>query len=101
MTDYRPMECDLHDVLEIACLHHALLQVELRDGSRFVARARTTVSTAEKEEFLLLDAPDGERRVRLDQLHAVATVGADGIPGARTVLGPGPTDASGEAEQGF
>ncbi len=101
MTDYRPIECDLHDVLEIACLHHALLQVELRDGSRFVARARTTVSTAEKEEFLLLDAPDGERRVRLDQLHAVATVGADGIPGARTVLGPGPTDASGEAEQGF
>ena len=101
MTDYHPIECDLHDVLEIACLHHALLQVELRDGSRFVARARTTVSTAEKEEFLLLDAPDGERRVRLDQLHAVATVGADGIPGERTVLGPGPTDASGEAEQGF
>ncbi len=101
MTDYRPIECDLHDVLEIACLHHALLQVELRDGSRFAARARTTVSTADKEEFLLLDAPDGERGVRLDQLHAVATVGADGIPGARTVLGPGPTDASGEAEQGF
>ena len=101
MTDYHPIECDLHDVLEIACLHHALLQVELRDGSRFVARARTTVSTADKEEFLLLDAPDGERRVRLDQLHAVATVGADGIPGARTVLGPGPTDASGEAEQVF
>ena len=101
MTDYRPIECDLHDVLEIACLHHALLQVELRDGSCFVARARTTVSTAEKEEFLLLDAPDGERRVRLDQLHAVATVGADGVAGARTVLGPGPTDAKGEAEQGF
>ncbi|WP_313147086.1 Rho-binding antiterminator [Stenotrophomonas sp.] len=101
MTDYHPIECDLHDVLEIACLHHALLQVELRDGSRFVARARTTVSTAEKEEFLLLDAPDGERRVRLDQLHAVATVGADGVAGARTVLGPGPTDASGEAEQVF
>lgn len=101
MTDYHPIECDLHDVLEIACLHHALLQVELRDGSRFVARARTTVSTADKEEFLLLDAADGERRVRLDQLHAVATVVADGTPGARTVLGPGPTDASGEAEQGF
>jgi len=101
MTDYHPIECDLHDVLEIACLHHALLQVELRDGSRFVARARTTLSTAEKEEFLLLDAPDGERRVRLDQLHAVATVGADGVAGARTVLGPGPTDASGEAEQVF
>ncbi len=101
MTDYHPIECDLHDVLEIACLHHALLQVELRDGSRFVARARTTLSTAEKEEFLLLDAPDGGRRVRLDQLHAVATVGADGVAGARTVLGPGPTDASGEAEQVF
>ncbi len=87
MTDYHPIECDLHDALEIACLHHALLQVELRDGSRFVARARTTVSTAEKEEFLLLDAPDGERRIRLDHLHAVTTLAADGKPGARTLLG--------------
>ena len=96
MTDYRPLDCDLHDVLEIACLHRALLQVELRDGSRFVARARTTVSTADKEEFLLLDAPEGERRIRLDQLHAVATVGADGQPGARTLLGQGPTGAAQE-----
>ena len=96
MTDYRPLDCDLHDVLEIACLHRALLQVELRDGSRFVARARTTVSTAGKEEFLLLDAPEGERRIRLGQLHAVATVGADGKPGSRTLLGPGPTSAAQE-----
>lgn len=91
MTDYRPLQCDLHDVLEIACLHRDLLQVELRDGRRFVARARTTESTADKEEFLLLDAPGGEHRIRLDHLHAVATVGADGQPGARTVLGSGPS----------
>jgi len=96
MTDYHPLDCDLHDVLEIACLHHALLQVELRDGSRFVARARTTISTADKEEFLLLDTDDGERRIRLDQLHAVATLGADGQPGARTLLGPGPANAAQE-----
>ncbi|WP_367382761.1 Rho-binding antiterminator [Stenotrophomonas cyclobalanopsidis] len=96
MTDYHPIECDLHDMLEIACLHRALLQVELRDGSHFVARARTTVSTADKEEFLVLDADEGERRIRLDQLHAVATLGADGQPGARTLLGPGPADAAQE-----
>lgn len=97
MTDYHPLECDLHDVLEIACLHRAQLQVELRDGSRFMARARTTISTADKEEFLLLDAADGERRIRLDRLHAVTTLGADGVAGTRTVLGP--LDAAGEAEQ--
>lgn len=91
MTYYHALECDLHHVLEISCLHRALLQVELRYGSRFVARARTTVSTADKEAFLLLDADDCERRIRLDQLHAVATVGADGQPRARTLLGPGPT----------
>ncbi|AWH54068.1 transcriptional antiterminator [Stenotrophomonas sp. ESTM1D_MKCIP4_1] len=97
MADYHPLECDLHDVLEVACLHRAQLQVELRDGSRFVARARTTISTADKEEFLLLDAPDGEHRIRLDQLHAVTTLGADGVAGTRTVLGP--VDATGKAEQ--
>ncbi|AWH18185.1 transcriptional antiterminator [Stenotrophomonas sp. ZAC14D2_NAIMI4_7] len=98
MTDYRPIACDLHDVLEIACLHRALLQVELTEGRTFVARARTTVSTADKEEFLLLDADDGEQCIRLDHLLAVTTLGADGLPGPRTVLAvPGP----GEAEQGL
>ncbi|WP_303636152.1 Rho-binding antiterminator [Stenotrophomonas tuberculopleuritidis] len=99
MTDYRPLDCDLHDVLEIACLHRALLQVELTGGGTFVARARTTLSTPDKEEFLLLDAADGERRIRLDQLHAVTTVGADGVAGQRTVLGPGSFDTRGDAEQ--
>ncbi|MGE6332826.1 Rho-binding antiterminator [Stenotrophomonas sp. NPDC077659] len=65
MTDHRRLQCDLHD------------------GRRFIARARTTGSTANKEEFLLLDASEGEHRIRLDLLHAVATVGADGQPGAR------------------
>ncbi|HAL22782.1 MAG TPA: transcriptional antiterminator [Stenotrophomonas sp.] len=98
MTDYRPIACDLHDVLEIACLQRDLLQVELMDGRTFVARARTTLSTSGKEEFLLLDADDGEQRIRLDHLRAVTTLGADGLPGPRTVLAvPGP----GEAEQGL
>ncbi|HDS1040090.1 TPA: Rho-binding antiterminator [Stenotrophomonas maltophilia] len=98
MTDYRPLDCDLHDVLEIACLHRARLQVELTDGRTFVARARTTLSTPGKEEFLLLDADDGEHRIRLDHLLAVATLGADGLPGTRTVLA---TPRPGETERGL
>lgn len=96
MTDYRPIACDLHDVLEIACLHRVRLQVELTDGRTFLARARTTVSTAGKEEFLLLDADDGEQRIRLDHLLAVTTLGADGLPGLRTVLA---VSGTGETEQ--
>ena len=98
MTDYRPIACDLHDVLEIACLHRDLLQVELIDGRTFVARARTTLSTPGKEEFLLLDADDGEQRIRLDHLLAVTTLGADGLPGPRTVLALSGPD---EGEQGL
>lgn len=98
MTDYRPIDCDLHDVLEIACLHRARLQVELTDGRIFVARARTTQSTPGKEEFLVLDAEDGEQRIRLDHLRAVATLGADGRAGTRTVLG---VPRSGDTEQGL
>jgi len=98
VTDYRPIECDLHDVLEIACLYHELLQVELTDGRTLVARARTTLSTPGKEEFLVLDAEDGERRIRLDHLRSVATLGADGLPGPRTVLAIPRPD---EPEQGL
>ena len=35
MDSYRPIACDLHDYLEIACLYRYRLLLELEDGVRF------------------------------------------------------------------
>ncbi|WP_425541361.1 Rho-binding antiterminator, partial [Stenotrophomonas indicatrix] len=56
MEPYRPISCDLHDHLEIACLRRLRLQVELTDGTLVEGRALTTMSTSAKEEFLRLES---------------------------------------------
>lgn len=71
MDDYQPLACDLYDYLEIACLHHYQLAIELVDGSRLEAQALTTQTTASKEEFLLVRTTDGEQRLRMDRLLAI------------------------------
>lgn len=70
MNRYQPLNCDLHDYLEIACMHDYRLQIELVDGVTFVARALTTRTLA-GEEFLLLHRDAGPLQVRLDHLLAI------------------------------
>ncbi len=79
MSTYRPLDCDLYDYLELACLHGYRLQIELVEGASFVARALDTRTAPNKEEFLLLQTEDGQREVRLDQLRAITPLD----PGAR------------------
>lgn len=78
MDSYHPIACDLHDYLEIACLYRYRLLLELEDGVRFEAEARTTHTRAVrpgggKEEYLevavegatlLLYRPHGSSLVR-------------------------------------
>ncbi|NWL77441.1 transcriptional antiterminator [Pseudomonas taiwanensis] len=76
---YQPLDCDLHDFLEIACLYRYLVKVELVDGGGFEARALTTHTSAEKEEFFVLEVEDGPCSVRMDRLLAITPL----EPGAR------------------
>ncbi|QVW25701.1 transcriptional antiterminator [Pseudomonas hormoni] len=71
MKAYQPLDCDLHDYLEIACLRGYRLLVELVDGESLTARALTTRTSSEKEEFLCVEMADGQQEIRLDQLLAV------------------------------
>ncbi|CRM18051.1 protein YaeO [Pseudomonas sp. FH4] len=71
MNAYQPLNCDVHDYLEIACLHGYRLQVELIDGRSYAARALTTRTATSKEEFLVLCSDSGQFEVRLDQLLAI------------------------------
>jgi Rho-binding antiterminator len=75
---YQPLNCDLHDYLEIACMHHYRLRIELVDGGLLDAEALTTQTTDSKEEFLVVRADAGEQRLRLDRLLAITPL----TPGA-------------------
>ncbi|MGL4318343.1 MAG: Rho-binding antiterminator [Pseudomonas sp.] len=77
MNAYQPLDCDLHDYLEIACLYDYRLLVEQVDGVQFEAKALTTRTTATKEEFLVLLKDDGPSEVRLDQLLAITPLNAN------------------------
>ncbi|AKJ98891.1 Rho-binding antiterminator [Pseudomonas sp. WP18] len=71
MNTYQPLNCDLHDYLEIACLYGYTLDIELTDGQRLNARAITTRTAPTREEFLDVETADGRLEIRLDQLLAI------------------------------
>ncbi|MGE7957927.1 Rho-binding antiterminator [Pseudomonas sp. NPDC089530] len=77
MNTYRPLDCDLHDYLEIACMHGYRLLVERVDGSRFEAYGTTTRTHAGGEEFFCLEGAEGPLEVRLDQLLAITPLDAN------------------------
>ncbi|MES2817676.1 MAG: Rho-binding antiterminator [Pseudomonadota bacterium] len=87
MSLYRPLNCDLYDYLEIACMHGYSLRVELLEGSGFVAGALTTRTAASKEEFLVLQTDDGRCEVRLDQLRAITPLDPDASFGRIVLAG--------------
>lgn len=71
MRTYKPLDCDLHDYLEIACLYGYALDIELTDGQRLTARAITTRTSPTREEFLEVETADGRQDIRLDRLLAI------------------------------
>lgn len=78
MHPYQPLNCDLYDYLELACLHGYELSIELVDGRSLTARALTTRTTS-AEEFLVLQGDGESFEIRLDQLLAITPL----TPGAR------------------
>ncbi|MCQ4346906.1 Rho-binding antiterminator [Pseudomonas stutzeri] len=77
-TPYRPLACDLHDYLEIACLYGYRLRIELTDGDWLTGVALDTRTLSGKEELLVRSA-GREHALRLDRLRAITAL----TPGAR------------------
>ncbi|UUT22918.1 Rho-binding antiterminator [Pseudomonas sp. T8] len=89
MKAYQPLNCDLHDYLEIACMHQYDLHIELLQGPGFVARALTTRTAPSKEEFLVLENEEGQgvAEVRLDQLLAITPLDSNASFGRIALAG--------------
>ncbi|WP_434558564.1 Rho-binding antiterminator [Pseudomonas sp. Z4-20] len=88
MDIYKPLHCDLHDYLEIACLCSYTLDIELIDGQRRTGRAITTRTSSTREEFLEVETTDGRQEIRLDSLLAI-TPQNDNARFGRVVLANG------------
>ncbi len=90
---YQPIACDLHDYLEIACMQQYRLRIELCDGSHLEAQALTTETTADKEEFLIVEHAAGTTHLRLDQILAITPLNEDARFGRVRFTGDAPSSS--------
>jgi Rho-binding antiterminator len=70
---YRPIQCQDYDYIEIACMRHYTLAIELLDGSKLIGEAQTTL-IKDKQEFLILE---GDQSIRLDRIKTITTFDDD------------------------
>lgn len=50
---YQPINCDDYDNLELACQHHLMLTLELKDGEKLQAKASDLVSRKNVEYLVV------------------------------------------------
>ena len=67
---YKPIQCGNYDYIEIACMRHYTLAIELLDGEKLVGEAQTTL-IKDKQEFLIIA---GDQAIRLDKIKAITAV---------------------------
>ena len=80
---YTPIQCQLYDYIEIACLRHYTLSIKLLDGSEIEGRAETT-KIQDKQEFLIIKvaADQGQKEekkeenmpIRLDKIKSITAL---------------------------
>lgn len=64
---YQPINCDDYENLELACQHHLLLTLALKDGEVLQAKANDLVSR-KNVEYLVADVAGETRELRLDKI---------------------------------
>ncbi|EHM51333.1 modulator of Rho-dependent transcription termination [Yokenella regensburgei ATCC 43003] len=64
---YQPINCDDYDNLELACQHHLVLTLLLKDGEELQAKANDLI-TRKNVEYLIVDHKGAERELRLDKI---------------------------------
>ena len=75
---YTPIDCNLYDYVEIACLYRYPVRVTITDGTSLTGIAVDTVIDADKSESLKLDVDDGDSRlIRLDTLVVLEALATD------------------------
>nr|WP_312046206.1 Rho-binding antiterminator [Erwinia sp.] len=66
-NEYRPINCDDYDNLELACQKQLTLALALKDGEQLKAKA-TDILLRKKVEYLVVDLSGEIRELRLDHI---------------------------------
>lgn len=74
-----PIDCALHDHIEVACLHGYEICVTLRNGSQVAGKAVTTSTLPDKTEVLELFVSETPTRIVLNDLQRMEVL----TPGAK------------------
>ena len=74
-----PIDCTLHDHLEITCLFHYDIRLTMKDGTSVEGRAVTTHTLGDKTELLELASVDGTQQVVMNEISYLEVL----TPGAR------------------
>lgn len=80
MTDYVPIGCDQHAVLELLAMRRARVSLDVRDahGATLVRDGTVVdVMTRDGAEFLGLETPTGRVDLRLDRLSRIRDLDGD------------------------
>ena len=64
---YQPINCDDYDNLELACQHHLVLTLALKDGEQLQAKASDLISR-KNIEYLVVELAGNVREPRLDKI---------------------------------
>jgi Rho-binding antiterminator len=74
MTQNNRISCDLHDYVELACMHNYRVELELKDGEILEGKALDVVTSPEKREFLVIDYGGQKQQVDLSQVHKMTAL---------------------------
>ena len=73
--DYVPIDCNLYDYIEIACMYRYPVRIAISSGEILTGTAVTTSieqdASGDKVEYLDLDTSGESRRVRLDTVSTL------------------------------
>ncbi|EBS9608944.1 Rho-binding antiterminator [Salmonella enterica] len=64
---YQPINCDDYDSLELACMHHLILTLTLKDGEVLQAKANDLI-LRKNVEYLLAEFSGESCELRLDKI---------------------------------
>ncbi|EAS44777.1 transcriptional antiterminator [Photobacterium profundum] len=87
MSDYQPIQCQRYDFIEIACMRHYLISIELNDETTLVGTAIDTKTQADKTEWLIIEQDGQSQPIRLDTIKAITPLSTNAEFGRELIAG--------------
>ena len=70
-ANYSPIQCQIYDYIEIACMRHYLLNIVLKSGDTINGTAITTKIKNQQEFIVINNKSNQEQAIRLDLVHSI------------------------------